>query len=58
MLVKNGSLPHSFPDGDPVFKQFLLTITDQGCAGQCAWGGDEAVRAVTKDLAVGQIPDP
>src|SRR5215510_3620336 len=26
VLVKIGSLPHSFPDGDPVLKQFFLTI--------------------------------
>lgn len=27
VLVKNGSLPHSFPGGDPLLKQFFLTIT-------------------------------
>jgi hypothetical protein len=35
VLVKVGSLPHSFPDGDPVLKQFFLAITDQGCAREC-----------------------
>lgn len=27
VLIRNGSLPHSFPDGDPLLKQFVLRIT-------------------------------
>ncbi|ALA60589.1 multiheme c-type cytochrome [Nitrospira moscoviensis] len=27
VLIRNGSLPHSFPGGDPLLKQFVLTIT-------------------------------
>jgi hypothetical protein len=27
IAVMNGALPHNFPDGDPVLKQFFLTIT-------------------------------
>ena len=27
ILIRNGSLPHSFPGGDPLLKQFVLKIT-------------------------------
>src|SRR4029078_8739690 len=33
-LVKVGSLPHSFPDGDPVLKQFDLAITVKDAQGK------------------------
>jgi hypothetical protein len=33
VLVKIGSLPHSFPDGDPVLKQYFLTITSKDARG-------------------------
>ena len=32
-LVRIGSLPHSFPDGDPVLKQFNLIITVKDAQG-------------------------
>ena len=34
VLVRAGSLPHSFPDGDPVLKQFFVTITVKDAQGQ------------------------
>ena len=27
IAVMNGAVPHNFPDGDPVLKQFYLTVT-------------------------------
>ena len=33
-LVKVGSLPHSFPDGDPVLKQFTLAIAVKDAQGK------------------------
>ncbi len=27
VAVMNGAVPHNFPDGDPVLKQFFLTVT-------------------------------
>ena len=33
-LVKVGSFPHSFPDGDPVLKQFFLTIIVKDAQGK------------------------
>ena len=33
VLVRNGSLPHVFPGGDPVLKQFFVTVTVKDAAG-------------------------
>ena len=41
-LVRIGSLPHSFPDGDPVLKQFYLIITAKDAQGQGAEGRDRS----------------
>ncbi|WP_455377116.1 multiheme c-type cytochrome [Petrachloros mirabilis] len=57
-LVKVGSLPHSFPDGDPVFKQFFLDISVKDAQGK-------VLGTVTKHFGLpfdkilrGDIPDP
>ena len=57
-LVKVGSLPHSFPDGDPVLKQFFLTVTAKD-------GGGKTLAEETKQFGLsydkilrGPIPDP
>src|SRR5689334_13049882 len=34
VLVKVGSLPHSFPDGDPVLKQFFVSIVVKDAQGK------------------------
>ena len=33
VLVRNGSLPHVFPGGDPVLKQFFVTVTVKDAEG-------------------------
>ena len=57
-LVKVGSLPHSFPDGDPVLKQFMLTITVKDAQGKVL--GEETKRfGLPYDKILrGPIPDP
>lgn len=57
-LVKVGSLPHSFPDGDPVLKQFMLTITVKDAQGKVL--GEETKRfGLSYDKILrGPIPDP
>ncbi len=57
-LVKIGSLPHSFPDGDPVLKQFLLTITVKDVDGKVL--GEETKRfgLPFEKILRGPIPDP
>lgn len=58
VLVKVGSLPHSFPDGDPVLKQFFLSITIKDAQGQVL--GEETKRfgLPYDQILRGQIPDP
>lgn len=58
VLVKVGSLPHSFPDGDPVLKQFMLTITVKDAQGKVL--GEETKRfGLSYDKILrGPIPDP
>ena len=58
MLVKIGSLPHSFPDGDPVLKQFFLTITVKDVDGKVL--GEETKRfgLPFEKVLRGPIPDP
>lgn len=58
VLVKVGSLPHSFPDGDPVLKQFLLAITVKDAQGNVL--GEETKRfGLPYDKILrGPIPDP
>lgn len=58
VLVKVGSLPHSFPDGDPVLKQFLLSITIKDAQGNVL--GEETKRfgLPYEKILRGPIPDP
>jgi hypothetical protein len=58
VLVKIGSLPHSFPDGDPVLKQFFLTITVKDADGKVL--GEETKRfgLPFEKVLRGPIPDP
>ena len=57
-LVKVGSLPHSFPDGDPVLKQFMLTLTAKDAQGKII--GEETKRfgLPFDKILRGPIPDP
>ena len=58
VLVRTGSLPHSFPDGDPVLKQFFLTITAKDSQGRVLASQVQRFGASYERLLRGPIPDP
>jgi hypothetical protein len=57
-LVKVGSLPHSFPDGDPVLKQFFLTITVKDAQGKVLGQDTKQFGLPYDKILRGPIPDP
>lgn len=57
-LVKIGSLPHSFPDGDPVLKQFFLTITAKDATGHVLAEDTKQFGLSYDKILRGPIPDP
>ncbi len=57
-VVKVGSLPHSFPDGDPVLKQFFLTITVKDAAGKTLAEETKQFGLPYDKILRGPIPDP
>jgi Cytochrome c554 and c-prime len=57
-LVKVGSLPHSFPDGDPVLKQFFLTITVKDAHGKVLGQDTKQFGLPYDKILRGPIPDP
>jgi hypothetical protein len=57
-LVKVGSLPHSFPDGDPVLKQFDLSITIKDAKGQVLAQESKHFGLPYDKILRGPIPDP
>jgi len=57
-LVKIGSLPHSFPDGDPVLKQFFLTVTIKDAKGQVLAEDTKHFGLPFDKILRGPIPDP
>jgi hypothetical protein len=57
-LVKIGSLPHSFPDGDPVLKQFFLTVTTKDAKGQVLAEETKQFGLPYDKILRGPIPDP
>jgi nitrate/TMAO reductase-like tetraheme cytochrome c subunit len=57
-LVKVGSLPHSFPDGDPVLKQFVLTITVKDAQGKVLGQDTKQFGLPYDKILRGPIPDP
>lgn len=57
-LVKIGSLPHSFPDGDPVLKQFYLTITTKDSKGHVLVEETKHFGLPYDKILRGPIPDP
>jgi hypothetical protein len=58
VLVRVGSLPHSFPDGDPVLKQFFLTITVKDAKGLVLAEGVKKFGLPYEQILRGPIPDP
>ena len=57
-LVKIGSLPHSFPDGDPVLKQFFLTLTAKDAQGKVLAEETKQFGLPYDKILRGPIPDP
>ena len=57
-LVKVGSLPHSFPDGDPVLKQSFLTITVKDAQGKVLGQETKQFGLPYDKILRGPIPDP
>ncbi|MDF0643401.1 MAG: multiheme c-type cytochrome [Nitrospira sp.] len=58
VLVKVGSLPHSFPDGDPVLKQFLLEIIVKDARGAVLATETKRFGLSYDKILRGPIPDP
>jgi nitrate/TMAO reductase-like tetraheme cytochrome c subunit len=57
-LVKIGNLPHSFPDGDPVLKQFFLTVTAKDATGNVLAEETKQFGLPYEQILRGPIPDP
>jgi hypothetical protein len=57
-IVKVGSLPHSFPDGDPVLKQFFLTVTVKDAVGKIVAEETKRFGLPYDKILRGPIPDP
>ena len=57
-IVKVGSLPHSFPDGDPVLKQFFLTVKVKDAAGKTLVEETKQFGLSYDKILRGPIPDP
>lgn len=58
VLVRTGSLPHSFPDGDPVLKQYFVTITVKNAEGQVLATEEKRFGLPYEKLLRGPIPEP
>lgn len=58
VLVRVGSLPHSFPDGDPVLKQFFVNITVKDAQGRVLFQEVKKFGLPFDKILRGPIPDP
>ena len=58
VLVRVGSLPHSFPDGDPVLKQFFVSIAVKDAKGALIASETKHFGLPYEQLMRGPIPDP
>lgn len=58
VLVRNGSLPHVFPGGDPVLKQFFVTITVKDAEGHVLGSQRERFGLPFEKILRGPIPNP
>jgi len=58
VLVRTGSLPHSFPDGDPVLKQFFLTVVLKDAQGRTLTTEEKRFGLPYDQILRGPIPDP
>jgi hypothetical protein len=58
VLIRIGSLPHSFPDGDPVLKQFFVTVVVKDKNGQSIVTEQKRFGLPYEEILRGPIPDP
>lgn len=58
VLVRNGSLPHVFPGGDPVLKQFFVTVTVKDAEGHILGSKQERFGLPFDKILRGPIPNP
>jgi hypothetical protein len=58
VFVRTGSLPHSFPDGDPVLKQYFMTITVKDAKGGVLSTEQKRFGLPFDQLLRGPIPEP
>jgi hypothetical protein len=58
VVVRTGSLPHSFPDGDPILKQFFVTVTIKDAKGQVLATDQKRFGLSYDQILRGPIPDP
>jgi hypothetical protein len=58
VFVRTGSLPHSFPDGDPVLKQYFMTITVKDAKGEVLSTEQKRFGLPFDQLLRGPIPEP
>lgn len=58
VLVRTGSLPHSFPDGDPVLKQYFIAITVKDAKGQVLATEQKRFGLSFAQILRGPIPEP
>jgi hypothetical protein len=57
-VVRIGSLPHSFPGGDPVLKQFYLILTAKDAQGRILKEETKQFGLPYDKILRGPIPDP
>ena len=58
VLVRNGSLPHMFPGGDPVLKQFFVTVQIKDKDGRLLSKQEKRFGLGFEELLRGPIPNP
>jgi len=58
VVIRNGSLPHMFPGGDPVLKQFFVTITAKDTKGKVLATETTQFGLKFEELLRGPIPNP
>ncbi|MEW6544934.1 MAG: multiheme c-type cytochrome [Nitrospirota bacterium] len=58
VFIRTGSLPHSFPDGDPVLKQFYVTVTAKDARGEVLGSEVKQFGLPFDQILRGPIPEP
>ncbi len=58
VLIRNGSLPHMFPGGDPVLKQFFITVMVKDATGEVLGTVEKRFGLLFDQILRGPIPRP